>query len=67
MCTGKTFNPSYMLENMALVSLPGTVNTGLCGKATSGVMNKGCGSQCNYLHILLMLNPQVDCFLMRRA
>lgn len=56
-----------MLENMALVSLPGTVNTGLCGKATSGMMNKGCGSQCNYLHILLMLSPQVDCFLMRRT
>lgn len=30
-------NPSYMLENMALVFLPGTVNSGLCGKATFGI------------------------------
>ena len=27
-----------MLENMALVSLPGTVNSGLCGKATFGTI-----------------------------
>lgn len=31
-----------MLENMALVSLPGTVNAGLCGKATFG-FNERCG------------------------
>lgn len=29
--------PTYMLENMALVSLPDTVNVGLCGKATFGM------------------------------
>jgi len=36
-------DPSYMLENKALAFLPGTVNSGLCGKATFGMLGKGCG------------------------
>ena len=40
-CEKETFNPTYMLENMALMFLPSTVNAGLCGKATFGF--KGCG------------------------
>ena len=30
-----------MLENMALVSLPETLNFGLCGKVTLGTKHKG--------------------------
>ena len=30
-----------MLEDMALVSLPETINFGLCGKATFGINHKG--------------------------
>lgn len=29
-------HPTYMLEDMALVSLPDAVNVGLCGKACYG-------------------------------
>lgn len=52
--------PPYMLENMALVSLPDTVNVGLCGKAILGEMKSRYVVYCQYLQAR---DPQVLCFL----